>query len=286
MENMEYQMEELLPIVAKLADKYTSKESSSVPYDTARMLMEAVLYTINECYEDTENRNLLEGEKLQSDQAYEKGMERILEKTHTAKEVYHKLIEDFEDYGCKNYKDTIVKGIPAFFVRYDAKFCPQNHLLTLDYPTLHMNYEKNGIDLIYEYLSAIEIEKRFLDLFDRNAVIQLIKRIQPEYQTLYLDNICHPVLLNAMGCMIVDKPLRNLEISQQDCNYVSSYFEGDNMETMERKIANMIGLMTERLEDTKLQSYLMKEKKEYAVRLWNGMQNASLEQIFSCISEK
>ncbi len=45
---MEYQMEELLPLAASLADKYTMGESSSVSYETAQMLMEAVLYCIQE----------------------------------------------------------------------------------------------------------------------------------------------------------------------------------------------------------------------------------------------
>ena len=45
---MHNEMEELLPVVAKLAERYTSKESSSVSYKTAEQLMEAVVYCINE----------------------------------------------------------------------------------------------------------------------------------------------------------------------------------------------------------------------------------------------
>ena len=45
---MENQMENLIPLVAKLADRYTSMDSSSVSYETARMLMEAVIYCIRE----------------------------------------------------------------------------------------------------------------------------------------------------------------------------------------------------------------------------------------------
>lgn len=45
---MDYKMEDLLPVVAELAEKYTSKESTSLPYEKARQLMEAVLYCIRE----------------------------------------------------------------------------------------------------------------------------------------------------------------------------------------------------------------------------------------------
>ena len=41
MENMGYQPEELIPIVAELAAAYTGYEHSSVTYETAEMLMEA-----------------------------------------------------------------------------------------------------------------------------------------------------------------------------------------------------------------------------------------------------
>lgn len=49
---MNYEMEELLPIVAKLAERYTSKESTSVSYECAQRLMDAVLYCINQCNSD------------------------------------------------------------------------------------------------------------------------------------------------------------------------------------------------------------------------------------------
>ena len=45
---MNYELEELVPIVAKLAEGYTSKESTSITYDRAQQFMEAVLYSIHE----------------------------------------------------------------------------------------------------------------------------------------------------------------------------------------------------------------------------------------------
>ena len=39
---MKYEMEELVPIVAGLADQYTSKESTSISYEQANRLLEAV----------------------------------------------------------------------------------------------------------------------------------------------------------------------------------------------------------------------------------------------------
>lgn len=46
--------------------------------------------------------------------------------------------------------------MPQFFLRYDARFCPQDHILTLDYPTMNRYGKKSGIRLIYEYLCGAE----------------------------------------------------------------------------------------------------------------------------------
>ena len=48
---MDYQMEELLPIVSELAQKYAGYESTSVTYEKAQSLMEAVLFCLNEYHD-------------------------------------------------------------------------------------------------------------------------------------------------------------------------------------------------------------------------------------------
>ena len=43
-----YTPEELLPVMIKLAEKFTSKDSSSISYERAEYLMDAVIYCISE----------------------------------------------------------------------------------------------------------------------------------------------------------------------------------------------------------------------------------------------
>lgn len=45
---MDYKMEDLLPIVTKLAWKYAGWESTSITYESAQTLMEGVLYCLEE----------------------------------------------------------------------------------------------------------------------------------------------------------------------------------------------------------------------------------------------
>lgn len=204
---MEYRMEKLIPIVAELTERYTSKESSSVSYDTANALMEAVLYCMDECIRNGQGMTdpgHLPGENL----LYRQGAALVIQKTYKAKQIYEAILPTFEDYGCMNYRDTVLKGMPEFFVRYDPVFFPGRHLLTLDYPLLCGNPGLRGIDLILEYLKGIWIESCFLNSFDRRSVRNLLEQISPDYEELYLDNICSPVLLHAAIRSVTRRPVR------------------------------------------------------------------------------
>lgn len=282
---MEYEIEDLLPLVEMLSVKYTSGDSSSVSYETARMLMEAVIYCIDESVNqenfDQETNAVLDLENKQNAaEAYKKGYEIVLNKVLRAKKIYERLIENFDDYGCRHYKDTIIKGMPEFFIWYDAKFKPQDHLLTLDYPTMLGNSNKSGVDLILEYLTEIEAEKKFLDFFDRQYVIKLLERVQMDYQSLYLDNICYLVLLNVVGCVIADQPVHKLELNTSDCKEIEFYFKDDDMEQAQIKVKSILTMVCRKLNLEVSQFFLESVSNEFAARIWYGIQNKALEGVF------
>ncbi|MFR8339696.1 MAG: DUF6179 domain-containing protein [Eisenbergiella massiliensis] len=112
-----YGLEEILPVVIYLTNKYTSGESSSVPYEKAEMLMEAVLYCIRECFTWNTAGVLPAVNSLSARQAYDKGYEYVTVVKWPG--AYDGLITDFEDYGCLNYRKTVLEGLPAFFLKYD-----------------------------------------------------------------------------------------------------------------------------------------------------------------------
>lgn len=85
-------MEELLPIVAALAEQYTSKESTSVSYEQANRLMEAVLYCIDQC---SEVGQLASNRGLTAREAYEWGYEFVVQKVKRTQEIYNGMIIDF-----------------------------------------------------------------------------------------------------------------------------------------------------------------------------------------------
>lgn len=270
---MKLTMEALLPLVADLTDRYTSKESSSVTYETANMLMSAVIYCIRECEEEGDMLPAAAGAEENWRSMYRRGYERVLEKTYQAKEIYEQILADFESYRCQNYRDTIVKGIPAFFVKYDPRFCPQDHLLTLDYPALLMDDRKRGVDLILSYLKGIRTEQVFLSRFPRSSVIQLLEHIQPEYESLYLDNICEIVLLRAIGCAIAGKPVGTLRLDLPDIDQIMDCFATDGKAEIQEKLGQIIV----RMDPT---GYLAVPAAGFAARIEQGMKHHRLDGIF------
>ena len=66
--------------------------------------------------------------------------------------------------------------------------------------------------------------------FDKAAVSGLLSELCPEYGELYLDNICRPVLSRAAECLILDKPLTDLRLSNEEKRELQEYFTGMNRE--------------------------------------------------------
>lgn len=259
-----YGMEQLLPLVTMLSEKYTSKESTSISYETARMLMEAVLYTMGE---SLKNKAALTGEPPLPELLYEEGYQIILSKAKEAVKLYEQLMLHFEDYGCLNYRDTIVHGMPAFFLRYDARFRPMDHLLTLDYPLMCHRQDISGVDLILYYLKCIELEARFLSAFSVSSIRKVLERQHSSYESLYLDNICEPVLFTVLLCGIAGCPITDLEIGENELKRAAASFRGYTLDLAQEKIQNILNKMF--ASDTEFNQYFSKSARDFAVRIRN-----------------
>lgn len=286
---MELEIDKLLPLVNALSKKYTKNESSSISYHTAGILMEAVIYTINEAmwldaeYEMSDHiksEEITIGADLDYEALYIQGKKSIQDKLVVIKQTFENMVSDFDDYDCKNYRDTILKGIPEFLIHYDAIFEPQNHILTLDYPSLAMPEKECGVDLIYSYLKAIETEKRFLNQFRHTEVVQLLEGIDPEYRNTLMDNIAYPVLLNAIGCMIAGVSLEKLVITHSDCEKIVNNFEGNSFEEVKSKISQYINFIMLQTEEESLKKYFEHISHDYAIRIWNGLEYGAIERVF------
>ena len=180
-----YSMEELLPIVGKLAEAFTAKESSSVTYERAKQLMEAVIYCI--AHFDDENNLLPAHHNLPAEEAYRLGYTAVIEKVKETQDKYNKLLNFFDHYNNRNYKDTVEKALPGFFLYYDAKFSPTDNIITMDYPVFGLDMNLEGIDIIRQYVDAIWEEQCYLLKFPRDFVIDKFRSFHPGYEHEYLN---------------------------------------------------------------------------------------------------
>ena len=177
---MNYKPEDLIPIVAELSDMYTRGESTSVTYEAAQHLMEAVIYCIREAEQVSEN--LPEAYTTNAKMMYEAGFKAVVDKVERTKEKYKTLISSFSSYGNKNLNDTVLKAIPGFFKLYSPRFSPQDTIITMDYPTPVPVTGKTGIDAIEEYVDKLIAEQRFLASFPPGYVEEVLKSYTPDYK--------------------------------------------------------------------------------------------------------
>lgn len=258
---MEYALEELMPIVKKLSEKYTGRESSSITYETAQMLLKAVMYCIDERAQEA----AIVCEWQNASDAYAMGYEMVMNKTKQANKLFSKISIEFCDYGNLACHETVIEGMPAFFLRYDARFSPQNTLLTLDYPLLLPVKDVSGIDAIYGYLKCIQLEQTFLKKFSMERITTVLKSYHEEYKDLFI-NLCSIVLRNILGCMILHKseilrPFSDME-EQEIITFAGNYAKPELEQILCTLIEKMV--QTGYGEDADLYQYLILDVPEYA----------------------
>lgn len=194
----DYTLEELLPLLSRLAEKYTSFESSSITNECAQTLMEAILYCIRE-YEDSiemdgeildsfskTDTKIQKNEKIPAADAYQRGYKLVVQKAKAANQLYNKIMENFSDYGNLALHDTMVEEMPKFFLHYDARFAPHKDHLLLAYPVIEPLEKISGIDRVYRYLCHIQKEQKFLSKFPEGYVQEVCRAYHEEYEELFI----------------------------------------------------------------------------------------------------
>lgn len=303
---MDYEMEELVPLVGKLAEKYTGYESTSITYEKAEQLMEAVIYCICEGEQFVRNP-LASAQKIPARQAYEIGLTCVREKVKTALELYNRMLsgtemlpesemlsefeilqkseikQGFDAFENRCFYDTVIKGLPEFFKWYDPVFEPQNTILTLDYPVLKDLSVYAGIDRIYEYIRCIELEQRFLRIFPGNHVKTILYRYDDRYRSM-IENICEIVLTDTLGHMMVRKSLQE-PISMEDCRRMQELLCRKDACEITALLQKMLKAFLEQYSKagSELMEYLEYSLQNLSIRLKNAAEHGNIQGIFSHI---
>ena len=210
MQMINFSMEELLPVVAWLTEKYTSKESTSVSYDRARQLMEAAIY----CIKHFDGQGKIVSDKgVSVNDIYKAGYENVKHKVKKAQEAYQEMMTKFKAYGNENYYDTVTKAIPGFFRYYDTRFAPQETIITMDYPTICTIVNCSGIDAIEKYVEYISYEQRFMGALPQEYVQEVLSGYQANYKKQFY-NVCSIVLRHVLGNALIGKTLGQVTLEE------------------------------------------------------------------------
>ncbi|MEE0434820.1 MAG: DUF6179 domain-containing protein [Peptococcaceae bacterium] len=202
---MVYTTEELIPLVGRLAKKWAGHEHTSIPYERAQQLMDAVQYCIAEV-EHFAGEDMLAAMSLSAEDAYAAGQRLVEAKVRQTLTQTNMLLATFDNYGNQYLEDMVVKGLPAFFKWYDPQFAPQRTILTLDYPLLADYTQTSGIDRIALVVDALCVEQAFLHIFSRELVLTLLAK-QKEAMAEPVENLCEPLLLALVAHGLVGEPL-------------------------------------------------------------------------------
>lgn len=275
----EYDMEELVPIVADLARRYTSNESTSLSYEKAQQLMEAVIYCIQEMFQASDEA-LAAGEKLSARKAYEWGYSCVERKVKEALQSYHEILPKFSHFGNRCLYDTFIKGVPEFFKWYDARYNPQDTLLTLDYPVLRDLRAYSGIDRISCYIDCIRREQLFLASFPEEYILRTLRRYDDAYRTM-IDNLCEIVLLAVTAHVLAETPLSEEEFTPAEYERIGRALETEKQEVICEKLKRIVDYLVRDTakESADLWAYLSPAADNVLVRLRHAAVHGTLHVL-------
>ncbi len=189
--------------------RYTMGDSTSVPVDTARRLLESILYCL-----DLNRRfpaqDMTQGAPLHV--RWRAGVDQAKRIAARAKILLKQVQRTPPPLVNTAYCDTL-EALPSFFAGYDADFFAQEIPCSFDYPLCQPVSESLlGAEYILEYLRKLLAENTLLRTFSQESLRVLYARYYVDYADL-LVNLCLPAAEMATLCAFVQRPVRALSLS-------------------------------------------------------------------------
>ena len=198
--------------------RYTMGDSTSVPVDTARRLLESILYCLDL------NRRFPAQDMTQSAPLHvrwQAGVAQAKRIAARAKLLLKQAQRTPPPLVNTAYCDTL-EALPAFFAGYDADFFAQEIPCSFDYPLCQPVSESLlGAEYIIEYLRKLLAENTLLRAFSQDALRALYVRYYVDYADL-LVNLCLPAAEMATLCAFAHRPVRELSLSGAEMAGISA----------------------------------------------------------------
>lgn len=270
---MAYDAGEMNGIIAMLADEYTGGRSSSVTYDAAGRLIEAANYCLDMAEKD---RGAVISAETRLMAIYEAGYRIVVEKTREAQAEYGRMIGSFTPYGNRTYEDTIVSGMPVFFKNYDPRFCPQDHILMLDYPVISRLENLSGIERISRYLDCVIIEQRYLAMIPDGYVRQVLRKWNRDYEDMIF-NVAGAVHRSVIGRTLAHGHADMTPCGRNEMDALADVIS--NMDIM--SLRALVDGVTDRMtgKDPELAAYLKGDCEDMCVEMKTAAEHGVLDRV-------
>lgn len=283
-ENIQLQ---LLGVLIEMVGYYTKNESSSVRVEIAEQIMLSICYiiglflrsqpTIKESIDLVKNRDI--------EYLFAQGEKMLRAKVEKCKKLFKVVKEtrlETENYA---YVDTIDYGIPLFFKEYNIRFACHETPGSIDYPLAIDKMELVGIEYIEDYLSKVILENKFCSYFNSAEIKALLKGFNRDSNHMLI-NIFQLVFVNCLGCILVGKRGKFLEITRGDRIYLTSIMKSLSQQEFEALIFRAVEKLHKEfyIEDKNLIEYINKTLWKVIPEIRRAVEANTLGKIFITLS--
>ena len=168
----------------------------------------------------------------------------------------------------------------GFFKLYSPQFSAHEIHITADYPVCQGRPVLEGVEFIEEYLSRIDAENAFCNLFDPVLVHRLLLGLSPDYAQLPV-NIFEPVLLSALGLITVGRLPADLGLTPYDILLLEDTFEGKTKEQIESALCTALNRLKTYLDVPERSiAYAAACLPALAANIANATEHNALDKVF------
>ena len=208
-----------MELLASRAALFTEGKSSSVPVETAQLLLDSVTHTIGVYLRSLPSpedaASYLENGKFSVFRSFCLGLRMIENSYKAAKKRYIRLKKHIIKTPNEFYISTLSSGITAFFKNYSPSYASHITNITADYRPLLPTEDVSGMEFMKIYIDRLYTENAFLDIIGDEAV----HRAMYSYDTSYasqLFNLFETVLLSCLVPVSAGKSLNGLKPNARD----------------------------------------------------------------------
>lgn len=264
-------------------ERYNGFDSTSILKDKASSIMESNIYTIGLFLKKVAPDEAIEKLKTNTmTDIYNKGRREIDRKLDICRVLYKKVLSNKVNTDNMTYNDTIIGGIKAFFKIYEPDFDATNIKITADYP-LYNNLIGilDGIEFMQEYLTSLDYENEFCNVFSENRIKYLLYGYSHDYKNLLI-NIFEIILIAVMGCILANEDVFKLTISSSGLQKIYNKMQNQTKEEVDTLIKKTYSELKRILikENLELQKYIEKGLTQVQFQVYNAVRTNTLDKIF------